>query len=800
MKAMRDSVRSLTNSRTALALLLAALHTGGCGILGAVTVDDFVPLWYTNAQGVLPFRLFIPANYNPALSYPLVLFLHGAGERGSDNRLQLTGQTGCLVFASEPNQLKYPSFMVAPQCPSYSYWEDPTLEAQVLGMMDSLMSEFSIDTNRLYITGLSMGGYGTWDYIGQYPNRFAAAIPMSGGGTPALAPEMIQTPIWNFHSANDGTVPVSGSRTMIGAVRRAGGNPIYTEYLMGGHVIWTTAYKTPILMDWVYAQRLGTNSSAPPLLSINIPTDQPIYAAVGSSLDLGGTARDGNTDPWTTVWRSVNWTNYGQSVSQGTANGTTDFTVTNVALNSLVTNLILVTGVGTSWGPGLWGSTTFNGTLTVIFPPFISLQPESRAVHEGDAVTFAVAVNPAAPLPQYQWRLNGTNIAGATAAWLDLPNVQGSDAGAYSVCITNQFGAVTSSNALLAVNRPPVADAGLNQTNECAGGQTPVLLDGSKSSDPDGDALTCLWSEGAAVLGTNALQSGLFTYGINTLTLTVTDPGGLSSTASVIVAIVDTTPPVLTCPTNVTAQFQDEQGAVVTYQVTATDGCQGPVVPTCLPLSGSLFPIGTTIVNCSATDSAGHLATCVFPVTVLGARGVNSNVLAQLVILRGTATNRVDCGELDEAIEDMIDALGLDTGGAARWVQQAHRPRHCVGYHHPPGAPLWVDETHVDRRNGEWVFLCERDAVNDLVEITKYKKSQIADATVQDLIERLVRVDHLLAVVSIQDAARAGVSAKKLAKALAEVAKGDQAAAKGSPVLAIEHYRNAWEYVARLEI
>jgi urease accessory protein UreH len=133
-------------------------------------------------------------------------------------------------------------------------------------------------------------------------------------------------------------------------------------------------------------------------------------------------------------------------------------------------------------------------------------------------------------------------------------------------------------------------------------------------------------------------------------------------------------------------------------------------------------------------------------------------------------------------------------------VQEAHLTLFWVAHHHHPGAPLWVDETHVDRRYGEWVFLCQMDAVNALVKLIRHKRSQIADAMASDLIERLVRVDHLLAVVSIQDAAQAGVSAKKLAKAEAEVAKGDQAAAKGSPVLAIEHYRNAWEYVARLEI
>jgi len=138
---------------------------------------------------------------------------------------------------------------------------------------------------------------------------------MSGSGTTSLASRMTQIPIWNFHAANDGTVNVSGSRTMIGAVRSAGGNAIYTEYASGGHVIWTPAYNTPILMNWVYAQRRGTNSTARPLLSINVPTDLPIYASSATNLALSGTASDGGSGP-----SSVTWTNYqgaGTSILRG---------------------------------------------------------------------------------------------------------------------------------------------------------------------------------------------------------------------------------------------------------------------------------------------------------------------------------------------------------------------------------------------------------------------------------------------------------------------------------------------------
>src|SRR5437667_6262141 len=124
---------------------------------------------------------------------------------------------------------------------------------------------------------------------------YAAAIPMSGSGNTGLASRIIQVPIWNFHAANDGTVNVSGSRTMINAVRRAGGNPVYTEYATGGHVIWTPAYNTPILMDWVYAQKRGVAATNAPLLTITAPTTEAIYASSNIvSLNLGGTASDGH--------------------------------------------------------------------------------------------------------------------------------------------------------------------------------------------------------------------------------------------------------------------------------------------------------------------------------------------------------------------------------------------------------------------------------------------------------------------------------------------------------------------------
>jgi predicted peptidase len=197
------------SKRSTVVCLLVGLLAGASGTAGAVSVDDFVPLWFTNAQGVIAYRLFIPTNYTSAERYPLVLYLHGLGAGGNDNWSQLGAQSPALVFASETNQLVHPSFMVAPQCPVNSTWADSWMLSRLFGLIQALQTNFSLDTNRLYITGLSMGGNGTWENIGQYPGMYAAAVPMSGWANTALVSKIAQTPIWNFHVK--GSVPESGT-------------------------------------------------------------------------------------------------------------------------------------------------------------------------------------------------------------------------------------------------------------------------------------------------------------------------------------------------------------------------------------------------------------------------------------------------------------------------------------------------------------------------------------------------------------------------------------------------------------
>lgn len=223
---------------------------------------------FKNAAGKsLPYRLLKPDNYDPKQIYPLVLFLHGAGERGTDNEKQLVH--GVAGFASAENRVKYPCFLMAPQCPSAARWvevdwsadshkqpEQPSEPMQLtLELLDALSKEFSIDSKRIYVTGLSMGGYGTWDIIGRRPDCFAAAAPVCGGGDETQAARIAKLPIWAFHGAKDGVVKPARSRNMIDALKKAGGDPKYTEYPTIGHNAWTPAYQDPEMFRWLFAQK-----------------------------------------------------------------------------------------------------------------------------------------------------------------------------------------------------------------------------------------------------------------------------------------------------------------------------------------------------------------------------------------------------------------------------------------------------------------------------------------------------------------------------------------------------------------
>ncbi len=221
--------------------------------------DLYLPRVYSDANGNdLPYRLHVPDQYDGQEAYPLILFLHGAGERGTDNFQQVFVGVN-LILATMLDQPAYDAFLLVPQCPSdkgwASYSETPTVPMRLtMEVIDQLDEEFKIDVNRLYITGFSLGAYGTWDAASRYPGKFAAAVPLAGGGDPSKASALVGTPIWAFHCEGDSIVPVEETRSMIDAIRAAGGDPLYTEYPDGGHQVWGRAYNESQLYTWMFSQ------------------------------------------------------------------------------------------------------------------------------------------------------------------------------------------------------------------------------------------------------------------------------------------------------------------------------------------------------------------------------------------------------------------------------------------------------------------------------------------------------------------------------------------------------------------
>lgn len=230
----------------------------------------FEKLQYHDEEGnILPYRLLKPKKTEKQRRYPLVLFLHGIGERGDDNKAQL--KEGVKNFATDENMEKYPCFVAVPQCPHDDLWvaalrdlskpyfltEKPTEAMRmVLEIVEALQQDFPlIDPKRIYVTGLSMGGFGTWDAIQRKPDLFAAAVPVCGGGDITKAEGIAHIPVWVFHGAEDHLVHPKWSRDMIEALKKAGGNPKYTEYPDVGHQSWINAYSDPELFEWLFNQK-----------------------------------------------------------------------------------------------------------------------------------------------------------------------------------------------------------------------------------------------------------------------------------------------------------------------------------------------------------------------------------------------------------------------------------------------------------------------------------------------------------------------------------------------------------------
>jgi predicted peptidase len=254
--------------KKSIAVLFTAIICMQC-LIATAQPSRFSVQQYINEKGdTLRYRMLYP-DYDTLRKYPLVIFLHGSGERGNDNDAQL--KWGVQAFATDEMMTMYPAIVIAPQCPLGVGWSNfsrtntsrnmqlqatPSKPMELLiALIHDMIKKAPIDTNRIYITGLSMGGFGTFDAIERYPNLFAAAMPVCGGGDTSRAASIAHIPIWIVHGSEDGTVNPLYSVDMLQALMKSGAHPGFSMYPETGHFSWLAAYNNKLAIEWMFRQR-----------------------------------------------------------------------------------------------------------------------------------------------------------------------------------------------------------------------------------------------------------------------------------------------------------------------------------------------------------------------------------------------------------------------------------------------------------------------------------------------------------------------------------------------------------------
>ncbi|WP_339662460.1 prolyl oligopeptidase family serine peptidase [uncultured Polaribacter sp.] len=241
-------------------------------LLVAQHQESYSKEFFISQSDTLSYRIMMPEDFDATKQYPVVLFLHGAGQRGTDNEVQLVN--GGNLFASEKNRKDFKAIVIFPQCREDSYWsnakidrstmpfgiefpvdEKPTKSLNlVMQFIEKLSAEPYVDKHKIYVGGLSMGGMGTFEIVSRKPTLFAAAFTICGGGNPETTKTYAKnTPFWIFHGANDNVVDPKLSLKMVNAILENGGKPNFTLYSKDNHNSWDSAFSEPNLLPWLFS-------------------------------------------------------------------------------------------------------------------------------------------------------------------------------------------------------------------------------------------------------------------------------------------------------------------------------------------------------------------------------------------------------------------------------------------------------------------------------------------------------------------------------------------------------------------
>ena len=264
--------------RTSMLFSMLLASCAGAGVFGQTPAktsnkDDltFGKKTYADKQGnKMPYRLFVPTNYDANQKYPLIFWLHGANGRGSDNLKQISGgnENGTHVWTTPANQAQLPALVLAPQCPEDRFWSEPEnneISPQLqmaLDILAAVQKEFSIDPDRIYLAGQSMGGLGVWALLQAQPDRWAAALVLCAFDNFTNPKAIAGVPLWVFQGDVDMVVPVDLVRQMVKDLKKSGAQPRYSEYHNAGHDVWLKAFAEPDLVPWLVTHKRGASIPA----------------------------------------------------------------------------------------------------------------------------------------------------------------------------------------------------------------------------------------------------------------------------------------------------------------------------------------------------------------------------------------------------------------------------------------------------------------------------------------------------------------------------------------------------------
>ena len=248
-----------------------------CITRNAICQDElqYQKQWFIKGTDTLPYRLLLPKNYDASKKYPLIILLHGSGERGNDNEAQLVH--GSKLFLNDSIRDNFPAIVVFPQCAANSYWSNVTVRTDsvsrrrkfefaaggpptksmelLLGLLSHLEDKYKQDSKRRYVGGLSMGGMGTFELVRRKPKYFAAAFAICGGANPETAKKLKRTKWWVFHGAKDDVVPPGSSAVIVDALKKIGADVKFTLYPNANHNSWDAAFAEKDLLPWLFSQR-----------------------------------------------------------------------------------------------------------------------------------------------------------------------------------------------------------------------------------------------------------------------------------------------------------------------------------------------------------------------------------------------------------------------------------------------------------------------------------------------------------------------------------------------------------------